>query len=249
MNLERIVSEPLIRKSLLQDLNVIYRGFFKNMGIDPKTGLSERCLDMKFVTYPYIGSRYGASAKVLFVGLDVGQDTKPGRVQGFEERRESIESKVLSEHNQHISGTYIAALYFLKDAMGWVHYWNEIKHLRVYKGVLLNIDKLPLDNPLSYVSLTNCHKFNTVGRKTRRGGEDRKYLDESEEWHLFREEIELFDPAVIIFQGKDYRIRKKAKLLKELTGKDIRICPHSSYVPCQWMSSENFINLIRPVSP
>ena len=203
MDQERTIPGHSARKNLIQRLSVVYREFFQNMSIDPETGLSKCYPGMRFVTYPYIGSQYGAFPKVLFVGLDVGKDTGLGRIQSFEERRQSIESRVLSEHRQHISGTYITALYLLKDAMKWNHHWDNIKHLRVYKGVLLNVDKLPLDNPLSYVSLTNYHKCNTVDRTRRQGEEDRKYLDEAEEWSLFFQEIEIFDPTVIVFQGNE----------------------------------------------
>ena len=78
-------------------LEASYRRFFRDMEIDPATGTTPREAARKFATYPYIGSRYGSPGprKLLIVGLDIGSDETPGRLQHFEERRRAIELRPL----------------------------------------------------------------------------------------------------------------------------------------------------------
>ncbi len=214
---------------LRNELDAAYRKFFRHMGIHPKTGRLKGVPDKKFATYPYIGSQYGASKKILFVGLDLGIDPECGSIQSFEARRRSIEEKPLPDHNPHISGTCITALYFLQDALGWNVCWDRLKHLPTFKQALRRSDMLPAENPLSYVALTNYYKFASEGRTERSGAQDRRHLSELVERGLFLEEIAAFDPDAVVFQGVSCGFPETACWLKEQTGREVHIGLHPSY--------------------
>ena len=210
--------QDMVQPKLETKLKDIYNDFFKNLEINIDTGLLHRLGDIfrgkKFPTYPFIGSNYGKSKRILFVGLDIGSDEKPGVLQSFEERRARIEEKPIKDHNPHIAGTYITALYFLKDSLGWQTYWHGIKGFPTCQQALRKGKAFPSHNPLSYVALTNFHKFVSVNRKTKAGSKDRKFLDKKVEMDLFFKEIEIFDPDLLIFQST--RFGKKNQLQTKL---------------------------------
>lgn len=243
-----------------------YKQFFEDMGIHKKSGIiRNKHLDLdkeeldkkKFATYPYIGSKYGKNGnaeKILFVGRDIGKGCwKLGHIQRFSERREGIEDKDFCCHNYHIAGTYMAVLYFLKDKLGWSEQWKEIVNtglicksvLNDRKELLPSEDPLPYSkNPLSYCALTNYHKFMTKGEKNMRHGKNLKWLCPDKEKGLFREEIEIFDPNIVIFQGSNEEFRKAAKNLKsEGKAREIYVGYHPAYVPAQ--KPEELIKSIR----
>ena len=206
-----------------------YQDFFKKFNINKKTGTLKDSSKYKFPTYPFIGSRYGKNKKILIIGLDIGSDEKIGGIQSFKERQQAIENKFVSKHNPHIAGTYFTALFFLKDSLNWQKYWNNLKSIPTCQKALKNQDKLPINNPLSYVSLTNYYKFVSVKRKNKTGGENRIHLEKEFEDSFFIDEIKIFNPDIIIFQSKDFFGKKR--LLNELKkmGKQIYIGPHPSY--------------------
>lgn len=228
---------------LREELEAAYRRFFRRMGIQQRTGRLRDFPHKKFATCPYIGSRYGASRKILFVGLDLGIDPEPGRIQNFEGRRKAIEGKRLSDHNPHISGTCITALYFLKDARGWNGCWDRLRHLPTFKQALRRPDMLPAENPLAYVALTNYYKFAAEGRTARSGAQDRKHLNAKAERQLFLEEVAAFDPDIVVFQGVSCGFPDTARRLKEQTGREVHIGPHPSYRGRQEL--EHFVGRIR----
>lgn len=204
--------------TLEKNLNEIYTRFFSEMGVDLDTGCLSGFPGKKFATYPYIGSKYGNAKKILFVGLDIGKDPKPGRIQSFSERRTSIEDKPVSLHNPHIAGTYMTALYFLKGDLDWDSHWEKIvgtgatcqKVLKHRGGIL------PPENPLSYCALTNYRKFVTERRQHRSGSADRSDLNREAERSFFNVELEAFDPDVVVFQGVGFE-RKMAGLKRSGT--------------------------------
>ena len=213
--------------TMKRNLQKVYAQFFREMGIDRETGLLDRLPGKKFATYPYVGSKYGNAEKILFVGLDIGKDPKPGRVQSFSERQISIENKPLSYHNPHIAGTYMTALYFLKGGLGWDSHWRKITRTGATCQMVLEHweDFLPPENPLSFCALTNWHKFVKERRKDRSGSGDRTYLDRSTERRLLAVELEAFDPDVVIFQGVGFE-RKMAGLKR--TGMRFYVGQHPS---------------------
>ena len=69
----------------------------RRWGVDPRTGIPGRFPDSRkrFASRPNVGSRYGESIQILFIGLDIERD--PGRLQWFETRRRHIEDKGLRD--------------------------------------------------------------------------------------------------------------------------------------------------------
>ena len=193
-----------MQSELKAQLKKKYRELFTKYEIDEQTGQLGYDPTRKFATYPYIGSRYGEAAKILIVGLDIGEDETPGCYQSFEERRAAIEDKELRNHNPHIAGTYFTALFFLKEKLRWQNYWDRTKNLSSCQTALKNRGNLPTQNPLSYIALTNHYKFVTIGRKGRSGSKDRKYLCEEFDQNFFIEEVRVFDPDIIVFQSTDF---------------------------------------------
>ena len=233
-------------RTLQKALERVYARFFREMGIDPETGNLDLDLTRKFATYPYIGSRYGETKKILFVGQDIGNDPIHGCIQPFSNRRISIEDKSLSAYNPHIAGTYMAALYFLRGEKKWGSHWRKIADTGLTcQGVLKkHYDLLPMDNPLSYCALTNYYKFVTKYRKNRSGPEDKIHLDRDVEIRLFDAELEAFGPDIVVFQGTGFE-RKAAGMKK--TGRDFYVGPHPSYREKGGRQPEIYVSRIKPL--
>ena len=206
-----------------------YQELFEKFGIDEETGRIKNSPKIKFPTFPYIGSKYGDSKKILIVGLDIGSDEKIGGIQSFKERQRAIEEKPVSKHNPHIAGTYFTALFFLKDNFNLQDYWDKLKNISSCQKALQNKEKLPPLNPLCYIALTNYYKFVSINRKNRTGGENRIYLNSNIEIDFFIEEVKIFKPDVIIFQSNSFKHKKK--LLNKLLemGKLVYVGPHPAY--------------------
>ena len=209
-----------------------YRDFFKKFKITNKTGCLKDYPKIKFPTYPYIGSKYGKSIKILIVGLDIGSDETQGRTQSFEERRKAIEDKDKSKHNPHIAGTYFTALFFLKHKLNLQNCWEKLNNELTFQKALKKNKELPVINPLSYIALTNYYKFVSVNRKNKTGGENRRFIDKQLkiiELDFFIDEVKVFNPDIIIFQSKSFWNKKR--LLNKLSKivKLIYIGPHPSW--------------------
>lgn len=196
------------------ELKEMYKELFEKFEIDEKTGCLKNFPQIKFPTFPYIGSKYGESIKILIIGLDIGSDEKLGGIQSFEERREAIEDKIVSNHNPHIAGTYFTSLFFLRNDINFKSYWDKLKNELSCQKALQKINLLPKLNPLSYVALTNYYKFVSLKRKNRAGGENRNHIDKKIELDFFIKEVKLLDPDVIVFQSNLFNNKKN--LLKEL---------------------------------
>lgn len=210
-------------RKLEKALEKTYQEFFGDMGIDPETGRHRGRPNRKFATYPYVGSKYKRAKKILFVGLYIAKDASPGCIQSFPERRASIEYRFLSCHNPHIAGTYMTALYFLKEELGWDSHWEKIADAdstcqKALKGLR---DLLPSENPLSYCALTNWQKF---------AGEKKMEIRDREE-KLFDEELRVFKPDVVVFQGACAEFKRKAEDLKKA---GTRYSIHMGQSPTAW---------------
>ena len=193
------------RKQAMSSLASLYREFFYQMGIDPETGnLDPRHSEtQKFACYPYIGSLYGLGKRqVLMVGLEVAHDNPLGEgIQSFKNRRRSIEEKPLEKHNPHIAGTYFTALKYGCPEFGWDRFADS--HLSC--EMLLKAGKdLPESNPLSFIALTNFHKWVTKGARKTAGTRDRVTFDRKLEEELLCREVEILRPDVVVFQSAEY---------------------------------------------
>ena len=193
------------RKQAMSSLASLYREFFYQMGIDPETGnLDPRHSEtQKFACYPYIGSLYGLGKRqVLMVGLEVAHDNPLGEgIRSFKNRRRSIEEKPLEKHNPHIAGTYFTALKYGCPEFGWDRFADS--HLSC--EMLLKAGKdLPESNPLSFIALTNFHKWVTKGARKTAGTRDRVTFDRKLEEELLCREVEILRPDVVVFQSAEY---------------------------------------------
>lgn len=210
----------------LQQLKKDYLKFFDDFKIDKLTGILEDFPTQKFATMPHIGSNYGdAKYKILFVGQDIGQDETEECYQDFDERNQSVEKE--SNFNPHIAGTYSSALYLLKDYYDWENIWIQHNNYSTYSQATKNILHKERENPLSFVALTNLHKFVTVKRVHRAGYKDRKFLKREIEEEILLCEIEALNPKLVLFQGK----KPSGITIEKIKSKNIEVilARHPSY--------------------
>lgn len=210
----------------LEQLKADYLKFFEEFKINQTTGILEDYTSVKFATMPHIGSKYEiAKYRILFVGQDIGKDETKNYYQGFDERNQNVEKS--HNFNPHIAGTYSSALYLLKDYYNWENIWEEHKKYSTYSQATKDILHKENENPLSFVALTNLHKFVTAKRENRAGDLDRKFLKKDVEEKILIREIEALKPNLVLFQGKkpsDITIEKiKSKNIKVIEAR------HPSY--------------------
>ena len=223
------IARPVRRQVVAPDiyrvrLGAIYWLFLRRMGIDPRTGDLPASLpsDRKFANYPYIGSRYGTDPEVkrlLVVGLEVAYDERIERgIMSFEERRKTIECKPVAGHNPHIAGTYFTALKYACPHHGWDRFGDSDK---TCQALLKAGRNLPERNPLSYIALTNFHKWVTKGAVKTDGPRDRKNFRPDLETQLFLDEVRLLDPDIVVFQSAEYgkfRFKDVRQRIKDMAG-------------------------------
>lgn len=199
-------------------IEIGYQIFFKEFDIDQTTGVLNKYPEIKFATMPYIGSKYHESKnKILFVGMDVGKDETPGEFQDLTQRNNNIE--VDNGFNPHIAGTYCSALFLLQKENNWNSLWDNFIKYDTYSQATKIKNHNNGENPLSFVALTNLHKFVTISRVNRSGGENRKFLKKESEESLLLKEIEILNPNIILFQGK----LPSSNILEEIKKKNIKI--------------------------
>ena len=238
-----------MNKKLKVQLKKLYGKFFRDFGINKKTGLTGEFPDKRFACYPYIGSNYGKSTKILIVSLDIGSDEDGENLISFQKRNSSIEKKDLHNHNPHIAGTYFTALYFLKKELGWENNWNKTKNFQTCQKILKEQKELlPEENPLSYISLTNFHKFVTVNRTDRAGSQDRKHFKKEIELGFFIDEVKIFSPDIIICQSTEFENNKEKKETLWETDKRVFVGPHPSYRGKGKREPEYFLKQIKEIN-
>ncbi len=250
-----------MRTDIVKRVKDAYDFFFEYFKIDRETGrLPKPDSDKKFATYPHIGSKYGEPnhCKLLIVGIRIGQDKTPGRIQSFEERRHRYEVEVVNDpndHSHHSAGSYMTALYYLQKESPekypeWTEYWEQLGNQRACKTLLKEKDKLLSENPLSYIALTNYHKFEPCGREKKRGRKDRDFIiDEELEGEFLVAEVEAFDPNIIAIQSERFSKPpyKKEPLDKIASERRLYIGPHPSHVLVQ--KPRALINSIKQYRP
>lgn len=194
---------------VLESIEKAYKEIlFDDNFVDSITGIVSRDKTRKLATYPYVGSKYGETKKVLIVGSDIGNDECKGAIGSFADRR-GIEDNDLRDLNPHIGGTYFTALYFLKEELNLSEFWEDTKsdkYAKKFATILKRVATIPKVNPLSYIAMTNFYKYVTVDRSSsRRGDFDRIFIDKEREINLFLAEIEVLKPDVIFFQSKEFQ--------------------------------------------
>ena len=179
------------------------------MKINPQTGIVDGT-NLRFTGFPYIGANYvNAPVKVLFVPLDTGKDEcfEDNTYHSFE-NRESIFPSGMLNFNAHIAGLYATALYILKEKMNFQSAWNVLwnnNNFKTAKAIRESYASLPKDL-MSYVAYENRFRFVTIGRgkekEERGGGKDRIWINPEREAQLLLDEINVFAPDIVVFQGK-----------------------------------------------
>lgn len=240
---EKVVKSINMGKNhkIKEKIESYYIKFFKEVGVDFKSGVLKNNKALKFATYPYIGDEYGKNTRILFIGLDIGKDEYQKSIGGFEKRQESIGNKEnYNNHNKnkrtynpHIAGTLVTAAYFSnKRVLG------KIKNAKNYKDAI-RILHTDIKNPLSYIALTNFYKFVTQKRNNRTGSNNRMHISpesRKHEWNLLLNEIKIFNPKIIIFQSVEFLHHKYKDFFNELKKENkkkikIYIGPHPACRP------------------
>ncbi len=216
-----------------RELDEVRQEYWEELGIGERGYLSTSDgKRLKFETKPYIGSKYGDASKIVFVGHDVGKEEKRGGFQGYDERRQAIERppvKYLNDnpHNSHIPGTYLTALFLLREEEGWEDFWKEMENEEFDSfRTALRECQLPRDNPLSYVALVNYWKLVDPRDEDGRGG--KKDVDYYERQHLslLSKELDALGPDMVVFQSNKYH---QLLALSQIVAPEIYAGPHPSY--------------------
>ena len=175
--------------NIKKEIKSCYARFFKKFDVNSKSGVYKKDNKLKFATYPYIGSQYGTKTKILFIGLDIGEDTQKSIIS-FQKRQKDIGNdenynncnKNQKTYNPHIAGTSVTAAHFSNKEI-----FEKIENTKNYKEAICIFKKMGMENPLAYVTLTNFYKFVTKGKKLRGDSSDRKYVSrESREFECER---------------------------------------------------------------
>ncbi len=201
------MSTPFItRNQVVDHLSDLHRRFFDEFGVDPHTGMPRRFprSGWRFATLPHVGSRYCESTRILFVSLYIHRDH--GHVQSFDTRRR-LEELQPTRMNPHIAGTWCQALALLPPELGW----DEIAASEMpCKTLLLRTPMADWKvNPLSLVGLTNWYKWVRLG-----GAGARHHLDPVIERAFLVDEIQCYEPDIVVFQSASFRTRTYLPLVK-----------------------------------
>lgn len=269
-----------MKTELIEDLTSRYKLFMKDLDIRENGILGKisnsryKHQELRFSGFPYVGSKYSvAKKKILFVGQDIGEDEcrEDDSFHDFDSRRESIAKSVNGcislDYNNHISGTYVMALFLLKEYYSWEKAWNELSRrndITCKMAINMSKSKLPIE-VLDYVALTNIHKFVSLCRgcdpinnkpkcwnqkcieqdkiKNRSGSNNRKWYNKHEEIDMLLDEIHIFKPDLVYFQGS------AAKLNSSIITKINSFCDICvSYHPSAWnvgANKPNFADKIK----
>lgn len=218
------------RDAVLEELQPIHTDFFRRMRIDSRSGeFLDRHHEQKFACFPYVGSRWGEwPNKLLVVGLGVGKDETPGRIQSFEHRRRMIEERSLAAHNAHIAGTYFTAMRFggsdIADPQ-WPEWDNFKSQNQTCQQLLKRRKSLPSVNPLSFVALTNFYKWTTKAKTQTLGKKDLRHVAVESERAFFVEEVRAFAPTIVTFQGTDFAKQPLRRVVRRIRAlPDVMAC-------------------------
>ena len=205
-----------IHKILIED-------FSKAMGFDKETGILSNS-KKRFSGMPFIGNDYGKfSPKILVVGEDIGSDecvknnTKdingtPLYYHDFHSKRENC---VNVEYKAHLAGTYMTALYLLRNCDKFKDMWEESMCDRTAHWALKMLSASQIAEIAHTIALTNLHKFVTVDREGKSGDQDRNWIDHDKEFATFIEEVKCFAPDIIILQAINSMTNEDIEQIKQ----------------------------------
>ena len=213
--------EVAIRKILVKD-------FSKAMGFDKETGLLPNG-KKRFSGMPFVGFRYSEQTpKILIVGEDIGSDecvknsTKdvngtPLYYHDFHSKRENCVN-MAGKYYAHLAGTYMTALYLLRNCDKFKDMWEESMCDKTAHWALKMLSASQIAEIAHTIALTNLHKFVTVDRPGKSGGDDRIWIDLDKEFTAFIEEVKCFAPDIIILQAINSMTNEDIEQIKQAAG-------------------------------
>ena len=211
-----------IRKILVED-------FSKAMGFDKETGMLPNS-KKRFSGMPFIGNDYGKfSPKILVVGSDIGCDERRGdnTYHYFDTKRKNCILPSKRGYSAHLCGTYITALYLLKEVAPFNSMWQENFSNKTATHALKTLKTEQIQMIADAIALTNLHKFVTKGRANRSGDKDRKWIDHDKEFATFIEEVKCFAPDIVIIQRIGLLPEDDLKRIRQIVGQ-VYTLPHPS---------------------
>ena len=209
-------------------LNILVKDFSKAMGFNEETGLLPNG-KKRFSGIPFIGNDYGKFySKILIVGEDIGSDecvinnTKdingtPLYYHDFHSKRENCVN-MAGKYNAHLAGTYMTALYLLRNCDKFKDMWEESMCDRTAHWALKMLSASQIAEIAHAIALTNLHKFVTVNRPGKSGAEDRNWIDHDKEFATFIEEVKCFAPDIIILQAINSMTNEDIEQIKQAAG-------------------------------
>ena len=210
-----------IRKILVED-------FSKAIGFDEETGLLPNG-KKRFAGMPFVGFRYSEQTpKILIVGEDIGSDEcvndnakdingTPLYFHDFDSKRKNCVN-VAGKYYAHLAGTYMTALYLLRNCDKFKDMWEESMCDRTAHWALKMLSASQIAEIAHTIALTNLHKFVTVVREGKSGDQDRNWLDHDKEFATFIEEVKCFAPDIIILQAINSISEAEIEQIKQAAG-------------------------------
>ena len=205
-----------IRKILVED-------FSEAIGFDKETGLLPNS-KKRFAGMPFVGFRYSEQTpKILIVGEDIGSDEcvndnakdvngTPLYYHDFDSKRNNC---VNVPYSAHLAGTYITALYLLRNCDKFKDMWEESMCEKTAHWALKMLSASQIAEIADAIALTNLHKFVAVVRKGKSGDQDRNWIDYDKEFAIFIEEVKCFAPDIIIIQAINSMTNEDIEQIKQ----------------------------------
>lgn len=208
--------------------NILVKDFSKAMGFDKETGILPNS-KKRFSGMPFVGFRYSEQTpKILIVGEDIGSDEcvndnakdingTPLYFHDFDSKRKNCVN-VAGKYNAHLAGTYMTALYLLRNCDKFKDMWEESMCDRTAHWALKMLSASQIAEIAHTIALTNLHKFVTVVRTGKSGDQDRNWIDHDKEFTAFIEEVKCFAPDIIILQAINSMTNEDIEQIKQATG-------------------------------
>ena len=209
--------------------NILVKDFSKAMGFNEETGLLPNG-EKRLSGMPFIGNDYGKfSPKILIVGSDIGCDErlKDNTYHNFDTKRECCILPSKKEYRAHLCGTYMTALYLLKEVAPFNSMWQEKFSNKTATLALKTLNTEQIRQIANTIALTNLHKFVTKGRANRSGDKDRKWIDHDKEFATFIEEVKCFAPDIVVIQRIGLLSEDDLKRIRQIVGQ-VYTLPHPS---------------------
>ena len=207
---------------------ILVEDFSKAMGFNEETGLLPNG-KKRFSGMPFIGSLYGEySPRILIVGEDIGSDecvinnTKdingtPLYYHDFDSKRKNCVN-VAGKYHAHLAGTYMTALYLLRNCDKFKAMWQESMCGKTAHWALKMLSASQIAEIAHTIALTNLHKFVAVVRTGKSGDQDRNWIDHDKEFAIFIEEVKCFAPDIIILQAINSISKAEIEQIKQAVG-------------------------------